>query len=106
MTSLIRGVTMIARPDNPHGSIGAQPLRFVLAVLAAMCLAGATPATLSAGLARAELDQLHKHLRPDKDDAWRALPWRTSVLDAREQATLLKRPVYMLVRSGSPLGCV
>ncbi len=49
---------------------------------------------------------LHEQLTPERGDSWRTLPWNTSLLKAVRQATEQKRPVYMLVRSGHPLGCV
>lgn len=50
-------------------------------------------------------EELHRALAPPVE-AWRALPWHTSVLEAQGEAAREKRPVYMLVRSGQPLGCV
>jgi hypothetical protein len=53
-----------------------------------------------------EFERLHRELQPPRDEAWRTLPWKLSVLEAREQAAREKKPVFMLVRSGHPLGCV
>jgi hypothetical protein len=57
-------------------------------------------------LTLAEFEHLHRRLQPPVDEAWRALPWRASVLEARAAAARERKPVYMLVRSGHPLGCV
>jgi hypothetical protein len=59
----------------------------------------------------AELDEagfwkIHERLAPPPDEGWRDLPWQVSVLEARSLAQSQKKPVYMLVRSGHPLGCV
>lgn len=57
-------------------------------------------------LSEAEFKSLYEKLAPQTQDDWRLLPWHTSVVDAVKEATREKRPVYMLVRSGHPLGCV
>lgn len=50
--------------------------------------------------------KLHAELAPPAEEAWRELPWQDSVLGARALAAVEKKPIYMLVRSGNPLGCV
>ena len=57
------------------------------------------------GLSEAEFEQLHADLTPERA-AWEAVPWRLSVLEACAAAAKEKKLVYMLVRSGHPLGCV
>ena len=54
----------------------------------------------------ATFTKLHTQLRPPQDEAWRGLPWQDSILKARTLSATQKKPVYMLVRSGHPLGCV
>lgn len=49
---------------------------------------------------------LHSELSPPAGEGWRSLPWQESVLAARWHAAAEKKPVYLLVRSGNPLGCV
>ena len=58
------------------------------------------------GLSVEEFERLHEALQPSHDDAWRSLPWHTSILEAVVLAAREKKPLYMLVRSGHPLGCV
>jgi hypothetical protein len=53
-----------------------------------------------------EFGRLHEALRLPKGEAWRGLPWHESILEARAEAVKEKKPIYMLVRSGNPLGCV
>jgi hypothetical protein len=74
----------------------------------AAALLAATPARADErrGLTAAEFERLHKQLAPPADEGWREVPWRLSVLEARDQAAKEKKPVFMLVRSGHPLGCV
>ena len=58
-----------------------------------------------AGLPAAEFEKLHKELRAPRE-AWQTVPWKLSLLEARAQAVQEKKPIYMLCRSGHPLGCV
>jgi hypothetical protein len=77
--------------------------KFMAGVLFSVVLgcADAAPA-----LDEAEFARLYAELQPPADEAWRSLPWQDSVLGARNLAAREKKPVYMLVRSGNPLGCV
>ena len=79
----------------------AMPLIFTSASL----LLWATVAAASA-LDEATFSKLHTQLQPPEDEAWRELPWQDSLLKAKTLAGTRKKPVYMLVRSGNPLGCV
>jgi hypothetical protein len=56
-------------------------------------------------LSTAEFEKLHKELQSPREP-WQAIPWKLSLLEARAQAVKEKKPVYMLCRSGHPLGCV
>lgn len=57
------------------------------------------------GLSDADFKELHGPLISAKEP-WEAIPWRLSVREAQADAAKEKKPVYMLVRSGHPLGCV
>ena len=57
-------------------------------------------------LDEAQFQKLHRQLQPPVGESWRELPWQLSLLKAQELAAKEKKPVYMLVRSGNPLGCV
>lgn len=61
--------------------------------------------TGAAELTPAEFDKLHKQLTSAKE-AWQTIPWHLSVLEACNEAAKGNKPVYMLCRSGHPLGCV
>ena len=83
---------------------------FVAPVLASLVFAVSAAAdeptgTGGTGLPAEEFHKLHDELRPPQD-AWEGLPWRLSLLEACAAAAEEKKPVYMLVRSGHPLGCV
>jgi hypothetical protein len=53
----------------------------------------------------ADFERLHKDLFSAKE-AWQEIPWRLSLVEAQAAAAKAKKPIYMLVRSGHPLGCV
>jgi len=57
-------------------------------------------------ITQAEFDKLLQLLHPTKQEPWQAVPWKLSILEAQAQAAKEKKPVFMLVRSGHPLGCV
>jgi hypothetical protein len=52
-----------------------------------------------------EFEKLQKELRPAGDEAWRTIPWKVSLLEAREQAVREKKPIFMWSMDGHPLGC-
>jgi hypothetical protein len=57
------------------------------------------------GLSVAEFEKLHRELQPPKDELWRSIPWQVSILEGREQAVREKKPLFVWVASGEPLGC-
>jgi hypothetical protein len=57
------------------------------------------------GLSVAEFRKLHRELTTPRE-TWQSIPWQLSLLEARDLALRQKKPIYMLVRSGHPLGCV
>jgi len=59
----------------------------------------------SAGLSLADFDKLYKELQPPKDELWRSIPWHVSIVEAREAAAKEKKPIFVWVASGEPLGC-
>src|SRR5215475_12924523 len=58
-----------------------------------------------AELTVAEFEKLHKDLQPPKDELWRSIPWQVSILEGRELAAKTKKPIFVWVASGEPLGC-
>jgi len=66
----------------------------------------ASPGPAAEALTLAEFDKLHKQLQPSKDELWQTIPWKVSVLEARQLAAKEKKPIVMRVRAGHPLGCV
>ena len=57
------------------------------------------------GLSMDAFEKLHKELQPPKDELWRTIPWHVSILEGREAAAKLGKPVFVWVASGEPLGC-
>ena len=83
-------------------SLLSSPLPCVAWALLALAATAKEPAALS----EAEFKKLHTQLQPPKDEPWRGVPWKDTIHEARDEAAAQKRPVFMLVRSGHPLGCV
>jgi hypothetical protein len=78
--------------------------------LAILCLSGLfggiTPARADdKALNAAAFDRLYKEMTSARE-AWQTLPWQLSLTEARKQAAKENKPIYMLCRSGHPLGCV
>ncbi|MSQ95565.1 MAG: hypothetical protein EXR98_13540 [Gemmataceae bacterium] len=85
-------------------------MRKLKVIFTAACLAAAawsvTPVRTGAGgINSAAFDKLHKELSSAKEP-WRNLPWQLSLVQACSEAAKENKPVYMLCRSGHPLGCV
>lgn len=59
----------------------------------------------TSSLSVAEFDKLHRELQPPADELWRSIPWQVSILAGREQAARDKKPIFVWVASGEPLGC-
>lgn len=60
----------------------------------------------SVGLDKAEFASLHEQLKPPAEEGWSSIPWKTSLVQACVVAARQKKPLFMVVRSGHPLGCV
>ena len=78
------------------------------AVVGAACLslcqaAAQEPAKI--GLTMAEFEKLHKELQPPKDELWRTIPWHVSIVEGQQAAAKTKKPIFVWVASGEPLGC-
>jgi hypothetical protein len=52
-------------------------------------------------------DEEFRKLQPDlrlKSKGWASLPWRATLTDAREAALREKKPIFMMVDTGNPIG--
>jgi len=56
-------------------------------------------------LTSAEFEKLHKELQPPQDELWRTIPWHVSIVEAQHAAAKSKKPIFVWVASGEPLGC-
>jgi len=72
----------------------------MLATMLTLALLAADP-----GLTDAEFTRLHAALQPEADAPWRTIPWRVSLLDARQEAARQKKPIFIWAMDGHPLGC-
>jgi len=53
-----------------------------------------------------EFNKLHKVVRPPKDEVWRTIPWKLSLLDAQRLAATEQKPIFLWAMAGNPLACV
>ena len=60
---------------------------------------------LQDGLSVDDFKKLQKDLRPPTGEAWRSIPWKLSLLSARDQAVVQSRPIFLWAMDGHPLGC-
>jgi len=58
---------------------------------------------LPAGLSDEEFRKLQPEMRL-KSKGWASLPWRATLTDAREAAIREKKPIFMMVDTGNPIG--
>ena len=58
---------------------------------------------LPAGLSDEDYRKLQPELRL-KSKGWASLPWRATLTDARESALREKKPIFMMVDTGNPIG--
>ena len=52
-------------------------------------------------------DEDYRKLQPElrlKSKGWASLPWRATVTSAREAALKEKKPIFMMVDTGNPIG--
>jgi len=57
------------------------------------------------GISLSEFEKLHKEVQPPTGERWRSIPWKVSVVEARDEAVKSGKPLFVWVASGEPLGC-
>ena len=57
------------------------------------------------GLTVDEFKTLHAQLQPSKDEAWRTIPWKVSLIEAQAAAAREQKPIFIWAMDGHPLGC-
>jgi len=55
------------------------------------------------GLSKGEFETLRKELQI-RSKPWATIPWQASVAEARELAVRSKKPIFMMVDTGNPIG--
>ena len=60
---------------------------------------------LAEPLTDAKFDELLKVLQPPRNEAWRTIPWKISLLDAQRIAAKENKPIFIWAMDGHPLGC-
>ena len=53
-----------------------------------------------------EFNKLHKEVKPPKDEVWRTIPWKLSLLEAQRLAATEQKPIFLWAMAGNPLACV
>lgn len=59
----------------------------------------------SGSLSVDEFERLHAELRPSPEEAWRTIPWQTSLIGAQATAAREQKPLFIWAMDGHPLGC-
>ena len=58
---------------------------------------------LPSSLSEEEFRKIQPEMRL-KSKGWASLPWRATLTDARESAIREKKPIFMMVDTGNPIG--
>jgi hypothetical protein len=74
-------------------------------ICGALAMAGLAPQSRGGELSESEFRRLQEDLRPGADEAWRAIPWKISLLDAQRAAAQEGKPIFIWSMDGHPLGC-
>jgi hypothetical protein len=53
-----------------------------------------------------EFNKLHKEVRPPKEEVWRSIPSRLSLVEAQRLAATEQKPIFLWAMAGNPLACV
>ena len=59
----------------------------------------------SVGFSQSDFETLHRDLQPSEEEAWRTIPWETSLLAAQARAAEEGKPIFIWAMDGHPLGC-
>ena len=75
-----------------------------LLILGCCWLAAAAPA--AEPIRPEQFDRLHTLIRPSPgEEKWTAIPWLSSLWEARRRAAAEGRPILLWEMDGNPLGC-
>jgi hypothetical protein len=81
--------------------------RMKLTVLAcAVAFIAAAPLSAAGPIPAEKFDKLQALIKPGKgEDRWAAIPWQTSLWEARKLAAEQGKPILLWEMDGHPLGC-
>jgi len=80
-----------------------QGYRYLRCVLAVVMLS--SPVLTAAELSEADFLVLHSQLQPPRNEPWRTIPWKITLIDAQRIAIEEKKPIFIWAMDGHPLGC-
>ncbi len=64
-----------------------------------------SPVLTAAELNEADFLELHGQLQPPRNEPWRTIPWKITLIDAQRIAIQEKKPIFIWAMDGHPLGC-
>lgn len=60
---------------------------------------------LPSDLTTDEFRSLHQKLEPAADEPWKTIPWKISLIEAQQEASESKKPLFIWAMDGHPMGC-
>ena len=61
---------------------------------------------LAIALAPADIDAKIAAIMPTaEEEKWMTIPWRTDLNQARRDSVALRKPIFMWIMNGHPMGC-
>lgn len=69
----------------------------VIPMVAAVALSYQTGATLT--------QKMQTVLPTEAEERWLQIPWRTNLMRARQEAQQQRKPLFLWIMNGHPLGC-
>ena len=79
--------------------------KFAVVALGLVCLS-VVPVYSAKPIPAEQFDKLRAAIKPAKDeDKWAAIPWQTSLWQARKLAAEKGKPILLWEMDGHPLGC-
>jgi hypothetical protein len=81
--------------------------RTAMVPVLALCMLGLSGGRApGAAIAADQFATLHALIRPAAgEDQWAAVPWRTNLWQARQEAAAQGKPILLWEMDGHPLGC-
>ncbi|MGI9468691.1 MAG: hypothetical protein ACR2OA_16355 [Rubripirellula sp.] len=80
-------------------------MKRLLALMGVLFLVPLNPSLVAGDLTEQRCTELIAELQPGKNALWRTIPWKLSVVEAREAAFKQDKPIFIWAMDGHPLGC-